>query len=188
MRKPASREIISASVELCETDVCFMRIKLIGTNVWLPKKAQKSLWFRFWVLEISDKSQSLETVPTCMVVRCFPHDKIVWLHMCDECKRSNLLNVSRKLWLTQWQHVQVCSRTIECLVYRSLTNRDISRQFESIFVTIHTPFLILPCTVAQPFYSLARNIAPHNSLHDLPYHRTMKRCPASVSVNKVAFQ
>ena len=37
MREPASREIISASVELCETEVCFLHIQLIGTNVWLPK-------------------------------------------------------------------------------------------------------------------------------------------------------
>ena len=36
MRKPASREIISASVEQCETEVCFLHIQLIGTNVWLP--------------------------------------------------------------------------------------------------------------------------------------------------------
>ena len=37
MRKPASREIISASVELCQTEVCFLHIQLIGTNVRLPK-------------------------------------------------------------------------------------------------------------------------------------------------------
>ena len=30
------REIISASVELCATEVCFLHIQLIGTNVWLP--------------------------------------------------------------------------------------------------------------------------------------------------------
>ena len=34
---PASKEMISDSVELCETAVCFLRIQLIGTNVWLPK-------------------------------------------------------------------------------------------------------------------------------------------------------
>ena len=34
---PASKEMISDSVELCETDVCFLHIQLIGTNVWLPK-------------------------------------------------------------------------------------------------------------------------------------------------------
>ena len=37
MRKPASREITSASVEPCESEVCFLHIQLIGTNVWLPK-------------------------------------------------------------------------------------------------------------------------------------------------------
>ena len=34
---PASIEMISDSVELCETAVCFLHIQLIGTNVWLPK-------------------------------------------------------------------------------------------------------------------------------------------------------
>ena len=33
MRKPASREINSASVELCETEICFLHIQLLGTNV-----------------------------------------------------------------------------------------------------------------------------------------------------------
>ena len=37
MRKPASREMISASVELCETEVCFLHIQLIDTKVRLPK-------------------------------------------------------------------------------------------------------------------------------------------------------
>ena len=37
MRKPASREITSASVELRETEVCFLLIQFIGTNVRLPK-------------------------------------------------------------------------------------------------------------------------------------------------------
>ena len=35
--KPASKERISDSVELCETEVCFLHIQLIGTNVRLPK-------------------------------------------------------------------------------------------------------------------------------------------------------
>ena len=49
MRKLASREIISASVELCETEVCFLHIQLVGTNVWLPKmrKSPPGCWF--WV-------------------------------------------------------------------------------------------------------------------------------------------
>ena len=34
---PASKEMISDSVELCETEVFFLHIQRIGTNVWLPK-------------------------------------------------------------------------------------------------------------------------------------------------------
>ena len=34
---PVSKEMISDSVELWETAVCFLHIQLIGTNVWLPK-------------------------------------------------------------------------------------------------------------------------------------------------------
>ena len=34
---PASKEMIADSVELRETEVCFLHIQLIGTNVWLPK-------------------------------------------------------------------------------------------------------------------------------------------------------
>ena len=33
MRKPASKEMISASVELCETEVGFLHSQLTGTNV-----------------------------------------------------------------------------------------------------------------------------------------------------------
>ena len=34
---PVSKEMISDSVELWETAVCFLHIQLVGTNVWLPK-------------------------------------------------------------------------------------------------------------------------------------------------------
>ena len=34
---PASREMISDSVELCETERCFLHIQLMGTNFRLPK-------------------------------------------------------------------------------------------------------------------------------------------------------
>ena len=37
MRNPASREMTSASLELCETEVCFLHIQLMGANVRLPK-------------------------------------------------------------------------------------------------------------------------------------------------------
>ena len=33
IRNPASKEIFSASVELCETHICFLHIQLMGTDV-----------------------------------------------------------------------------------------------------------------------------------------------------------
>ena len=36
-RNPACSEMISDTVELCETAVCFLHIQLTGTNVLLPK-------------------------------------------------------------------------------------------------------------------------------------------------------
>ena len=52
---PASKETIYDSVELCETEVCFLHIQLIGTNVRLPKNAKCSTRSGFWVLKISRK-------------------------------------------------------------------------------------------------------------------------------------
>ena len=37
IRNPASRELTSDSVELCETEVCFLHIQLTGTSVLLTK-------------------------------------------------------------------------------------------------------------------------------------------------------
>ena len=45
----------SASVELCETEVCFLYIQLIGTNVWLPKIHKKPPNVDFLVFQISGK-------------------------------------------------------------------------------------------------------------------------------------
>ena len=51
---PASKEMISDSVELCETEVCFLHIQLIGTNV-CSQNAECSARSRFWILKISSK-------------------------------------------------------------------------------------------------------------------------------------
>ena len=50
----ATNEIICYSVELCETEVCFLHIQLIGTNVWLLK-TQSSTRSRFRILKMSWK-------------------------------------------------------------------------------------------------------------------------------------
>ena len=69
MCKPASREITSAAVELCETEVCFLHIQLIGSNVRLPKMHTIPLMLT-WRLQSLLQSQNLETIQICIVVLC----------------------------------------------------------------------------------------------------------------------
>ena len=94
-----------------------------------------------------------------------------------------------------------CLLTKECMVYQCVPNTSISQQFESICLTLlqqipilvfwlvgHQSMELLTLYNSWLFCSPTRNIAPHISfLHDLPYHKTMKRCLRHVSVNKEAF-
>ena len=85
---PASKEMISHSVELCETEVCFLHIQLIGTIVYGFRKrimfSQKRMLSPQDLLQI----RSLETVPACIALQYYPHNNTVCFHMCDECKIS----------------------------------------------------------------------------------------------------
>ena len=76
MRKPALREIISASVELCETEVCFLHIQLIGTNAWLPKMHKSPPDMSILSLQGLLQNQNPETILVCIVVLCLTHNKI----------------------------------------------------------------------------------------------------------------
>ena len=58
IRCPASREMISDSLELCETDLCFLHIQLTGTNVPLPKKDKTPPEVDFESSRSSAKSES----------------------------------------------------------------------------------------------------------------------------------
>ena len=65
-----------------ETEVCFLHIQLMGTNVWLSK-IHKTLLKSMLSIQDLRQSQSLETVPVCIVVLCFPHDNIAQIHSCS---------------------------------------------------------------------------------------------------------
>ena len=104
------RPCVNLHREKCETEVCFLHIQLIGTNVWLPKihKTPPDVDFES---SRSPQNQSPETILVCIVVLYFPHEKIAWIHMRDECMRSNVLSVCHKHWSIWWSHEQVCSPT-----------------------------------------------------------------------------
>ena len=91
------------------------------------------------------RNESLETILICNVVLCFPHNNIACIHMCDECKRSNALNVCHMLLSISLPHEQVCSRTFKHQVYQYVSNIDISEPFVNKLLTILQliPFLLL---------------------------------------------
>ena len=133
MRKPSSREIISASVELCE--------KLMFVSC-TPNLLARTCDFRkcktFHPMLISNLSshrqnRNLEIIPIYSDVQCFPHDNIDWIHLCDECKRSNVLNVCHMLSCTSWWHEQACSQTTRYQVYQFDPTTDISDNLWAFF-------------------------------------------------------
>ena len=86
------------------------------------------------------------------------------------------------------------------MVYQCVPNTSISGQFERMILTILQQITILLlridghqgmelwlCKIVKSFYLQIGNIFPHISVHDLSYHRTLRRCLRQVSQNKVAF-
>ena len=134
-RKPASREIISAFVELCETEeVCFLHIQLISTNVWLPTM-HRTLLMLILRLKNIRQSQSLETIRVCIVSQCYPHKNIAGIHLYDECTRSSAPSVCHKILSILWPHEHF-SQTIKYQIsqYKQITK--ISEKFVSRLLTI----------------------------------------------------
>ena len=95
------------------------------------ENAPESAWC--WLLNPQDilQNRSLETVPICFVLQCFPHDNIVCKYMYDECKRSNEIIVVTRFGPFLWSIVQVCSLTVEYRAHQYERNTDISQKFVS---------------------------------------------------------
>ena len=97
MRRPASKEITSDSVELCDTQVCFLHIQLVGTNVRLPKIHRILPEVDLESSRTPAKSESW-TNPNrqcCAVLPTWQHCRPITL--CDECKRSNEPSICHRL-------------------------------------------------------------------------------------------
>ena len=94
----------------------------------------------------------------------------------------------------------VCWRTIEYQVFQYVPNINILEQFESTLLAIllQNSFLLLwndgrqgmeliLCRVVESSCLSTHNIVPHTSLHDLPYHKTMKNYEDSQSTEAFFF-
>ena len=99
---PAFKEMISDSVELCETAVCFSHIQLLGTNVWLPKTHNVPPEVDFERSISPAKSESGNS-PRLHCLTVLKHGNTVCIHTNDECKRSEDINVCQhKLLSILW--------------------------------------------------------------------------------------
>ena len=98
MRDPASREIISASVEPCETDVCFLHIQLFWARTYDFRICTRVLLMLILSLLNLWQHQSPETVPICNVVLCVSHMTILF-------EFTNVMNV----WDQRSQALVACS-------------------------------------------------------------------------------
>ena len=129
IRKPASKEIISDSMELWNTDVCFLHIQLMGTNVDL----QRYIGFHQMLIFESSRSPATseswnKTQPT-MLSCDYTHENIACSHLRYECKKSNEPSVCHKLLSMLWLLEQVCFPAKECQVYQFVPHTNVSRQF-----------------------------------------------------------
>ena len=97
MRRPASKEITSDSVELCDAEVCFYKSNLLERLFDFRK------YIRFHLKKILNlqgfqQNLRLEAIPIDNAASYYQQGNIVCRHSCVEFKRSNERNVGHKLW------------------------------------------------------------------------------------------
>ena len=99
IRSPASNGMISDSPELWDTDVCFLHIQLMVTNVRLPRIPKIPPPSPKLILSSEGRQQnlSLGIMPVDNAEPCCPRDNIAGSHLCDDCVKSILPNACHKL-------------------------------------------------------------------------------------------
>ena len=132
---PVSKEMISDSVELWETAVCFLHIQLIGTKVWLPKTHNVPPEVDFESARSPAKSKSLKQSQSALFGSI--------THMMN-VRYQTIQAFCHMLWSISWWIVRAYLLTIEYQVVQFVPSISISKQFESIHVTILQQILFLP--------------------------------------------
>ena len=122
MRKPAWREIISTSVELCETEVCFLHIQLTGRNEWLPNMLRIPADVQFKSLKFPAKPNSWNkpNLHRCAVSPTLQS----WLCFYDECQITPAKRLS-----VLFKHAEACSQTRKYQVSQYESNTKIQNNW-----------------------------------------------------------
>ena len=92
--------MISDSVELLDTDVCFLHIQQCG-RMFDFQRCTRSHPRLNLSLQGNQKNLSLGLNPIDNAEPCYSRDNLVGSHLCDECMKSNELIVCHKL-LSMW--------------------------------------------------------------------------------------
>ena len=132
MRKPASREISSASVELWEAEMCLLHIQLIVTNVHLPNMHKIPPDVDFESSKSPAESESWNNpnlhcgavFPTWQYCRYCRYSLVWWMQEIERTKRLSCFCPFR--YRTTWWHEQACLRAIKKQVCHFEPNTSIS--------------------------------------------------------------
>ena len=169
MRNPASNDIISDSVELCDAEVC-----CFCTSNWWAHMCENQRYTKLLQMLISnlqDLQQSLSLGITQIdnAVPCSPHDNIDDSHSRDEYRKSALPIVCHIPESILWLILQACSRTTRCQVVQFVPRTRISRQFARKLLTILQLIQVPPVWIDDHLNKDAklRDVAP---LSLLPIH------------------
>ena len=76
--------MISDFVELCETSYTSNLLEQMYDF------QKRTMFLQKWILTPQDlpQNRSLETVPACIVLQCYPQNNTVYIHMYDEYMKS----------------------------------------------------------------------------------------------------
>ena len=98
---PAPNQMISDFLELCQTEVCFLNVKLLVSTVWLPKAHSVPHSVQLWMNEAALRYwNSMDSVPVDKVLKRTQLDlkkRVPMYHACPKCL-SALLCDSAFLW------------------------------------------------------------------------------------------
>ena len=178
---PVSKEMISDSVELCETAVCFLHIQLIGTNVWRPKMHSVSPEVDFESSRSPAKSESwnnpslhcLAVLPTWQYC-LYPH--VWWMYEINRFRRLSQALVHFVIDRASLFTDRISGRPIRAKYkhFRTIWEHTCDNSptrfhfffFEVVIIDAWSRYFVeLLCRLVGKLH----NIAPHISLHDTPY-------------------
>ena len=178
--------MISDSVALWDSEVCFLHIQLMGTNVRLPKIHRTPSEVDFESSRSPAKSESWNKPSRqCWAVpptRQHCRQSLVWwMH------EINLAKHVSHAWVHFWPFLQICWQTTEDLVFQIVPITSMLRQCVSKLLVILRQIQVLLvwiddhpskdlqlCNAAPLLCLPARSIPPRIFAHVLPCRRTTR--------------